>query len=492
MAQGSDDIHLYLIVGIPLLVCAAGLLTRRLVVQKVRQLMMAPSGVVEPPPPAAPAASEVAAPRTPRWQVVDTTTPLPDATATRDVLSARAKADVAAALWHELAIAGAYVVVPLAVYAFPGEKAWDGSEGSVFISSLGVMMLCFLAVARYLGFRSQFRAYVSGLAGVFRPFATTMLQIAQPAWRAPIWGIFIAVVLVHVGAAIFGDRPAPRTALAYSLAVAAHLAIAYRLLNRARRTPNVKLLVLRVFGIDDTAVFTFEGLLQYWRHFGTFFTVVDPTFIHSQYRQGSGLVTAVILSAVGTIAVVAGSKNPEVLAWWLLLAVVAGAAVHMHLSLRKTERQFLRSAADVAVRLRHLDDWPRELDLSFKSLPMMCHDNVWKVAVSQTAQVSAVVLMDLRGFAAERKGCQYEVDFLLDNVPLARIVFLVDTQDAERVQALILESWRLLKATSPNVAAATPQVTLYMASNQDAKDIQGILDQLLFASQHRSPGKAAA
>jgi hypothetical protein len=84
------------------------------------------------------------------------------------------------------------------------------------------------------------------------------------------------------------------------------------------------------------------------------------------------------------------------------------------------------------------------------------------------------------------------VDFLLDNVPLARIVFLVDTQDAERVQALILESWRLLKATSPNVAAATPQVTLYMASNQDAKDVQGILDQLLFASQHRSPGKAAA
>ena len=37
-----------------------------------------------------------------------------------------------------------------------------------------------------------------------------------------------------------------------------------------------------------------------------------------------------------------------------------------------------------------------------------------------------------------------------------------------------------------------PQVTICMASNQDAKDIQGILDQLLFASQHGCPGNAAA
>lgn len=491
MAQGSGIFGLCFLLGIPLLVGAAGWLTRRLVVRKVCQMMMAPSGVAEPPASAAPQAREVAATRPPRWHRVDATATLPEVTAMRDVLTARARADFGSALWHELAVAAAYVLVPVAVYSWPGLGAWDGSVWSFMISFAALTTLPFLALTRYLGFRAQFRAYLSGLGGVVRPFATTWLQMARPEWRAPVWGLFIALVLAHVVAAIGGDRPAPRTAIGYSLAVAAHVLIAYRLMLRARRTPNVKLLVLRVFGVDDAALFTFEGLLGYWRHFGTFFTVVDPTFIHSQHRQSGGLFSAIVLSALVTLAVMASTENPEAPAGWLLVAVLAGAAVHLHLSLRRTERAFLRSASEVAARMQRLDAWPRHLDLSFKSLPMMCHDDVWKAAVSQTAGASSAVLMDLRGYSSERKGCQHEVDFLLDNVPLERIVFLADLQDAERVQALILECWRMLEASSPNLAAVAPQVNLYMASNQDARDIQGILDQLLFASQAGSQARAA-
>ncbi|MBQ0957799.1 hypothetical protein KAK06_02405 [Ideonella sp. 4Y11] len=495
MAQGTDFSLMYFVLGIPALVGLAAVLTRRLVVRRVRQLMMASSGLSAAAAPAAPDVAPAPPPEPPEppgWRLVDAHSTPSDAIATRELLTARARADFSAAFRHELAIAAAYVLFPLAVYNWPGEGPPDVSVLAFIVSLVAMLSLPFLAVVRYAGFRSQFRAHVPGLAGVLRPFATHGLAIAQPPWRAPIWGLFLVLAGVLVVSALQQDSPAWRTALGYGLAMAAHVALVWRLMARARRTPNAKLLVLRVFGIDEAALFTFEGLLQYWRHFGTFFTVVDPSFIHSQHRQGSGMFLAVIGSAAATLMIAANAPQPALWCWLMLAAVVVAAAVHLRWRLQQVERQFLRSPADVTARLQHLEVWPRQLDLSFRSLPMMCHDDVWKTAVSQAAQVSSAVLMDLRGYSADRQGCRYEVAFLLDTVPLAQIVFLADPPDVERIQALILECWRTLGAASPNRAAAAPPVTVYLASAQDDRDIQGILDQLLLSSQENAPRPAAA
>ena len=50
----------------------------------------------------------------------------------------------------------------------------------------------------------------------------------------------------------------------------------------------------------------------------------------------------------------------------------------------------------------------------------MCYDNTWKIAVAEFVSVANVVLMDLRGYSTNRKGCDYEVDLLLDQMPIAR------------------------------------------------------------------------
>ncbi|MBQ0944601.1 hypothetical protein KAK07_14780 [Ideonella sp. 4Y16] len=494
MSQGPDLSLMYFVLGIPALVGLAAVVTRRLVVRRVRQLMMASSGQGAAAAPGAPDAALALPPAPPGWRLVDAHSRPPDAIASRELLTARARADFGTAFRHELAIAAAYVLFPLAVYNWPGEGTPDVSVLAFIVSLMAMLSLPFLAMVRYAGFRSQFRAHVPGLAGVLRPFATHGLAIAQPPWRAPIWGLFLLLAGVLVLSALLQDSPAWRTALGYGLAMAAHVALVWRLMDRARRTPNAKLLVLRVFGIDEAALFTFEGLLQYWRHFGTFFTVVDPSFIHSQHRQGSGMFLAVIGSAAVTLMIAANVPQPALWCGLLLAAVVVAAAAHLCWRLQQVERQFLRSPDDVAARLQRLEAWPRQLDLSFRSLPMMCHDDVWQTAVHQTALVSSAVLMDLRGYSADRQGCRYEVAFLLDTVPLAQIVFLADPPDVERIQALILECWRTLGAASPNRAAAAPQVTVYLASAQDDRDIQGILDQLLLASQQddQTPAAAAA
>jgi hypothetical protein len=138
--------------------------------------------------------------------------------------------------------------------------------------------------------------------------------------------------------------------------------------------------------------------------------------------------------------------------------------------------------------LKRLDEHPRYLDLSFRHEHVLCHDNTWFLAVADFARRADVVLMDLRGYSEERKGCQREVDFLFDAVPLDRLLFVVETAtDMGLVQDMLLARWRRLRKTSPNISLASPVVHLYVARDNDRRDMQGILDRLVLAADTHAP-----
>ena len=158
------------------------------------------------------------------------------------------------------------------------------------------------------------------------------------------------------------------------------------------------------------------------------------------------------------------------------------AFTYVVLNIRLIDRNFVRSQADLEGRLLRLERWPRKWDLTFKSLPTMCYDNTWKVAVSEFIKTSEVILMDLRGYSDERKGCEYEVGLLLDTVPLQRIAFLVDAPGLPLVRKLILKRWERLLTTSPNLNQVPTQALIYVSSKQNKKDIQGIMDILMEAA----------
>lgn len=99
--------------------------------------------------------------------------------------------------------------------------------------------------------------------------------------------------------------------------------------------------------------------------------------------------------------------------------------------------------------------------------------------MSEFARRSDVVLMDLRGYSPQRKGCQREVDYLFDAVPLDRLLFLVDTAtDDAAVRQLLFERWELLQESSPNLGLRAPVIRLYRSRDNDERDMQGILDRL--------------
>jgi hypothetical protein len=70
--------------------------------------------------------------------------------------------------------------------------------------------------------------------------------------------------------------------------------------------------------------------------------------------------------------------------------------------------------------------------------------------------------MDLRNFSPSNQGCIFEINELLDVVPLDRVVFVVDeTTDQAFLREILTECWAALTAYSPNHKLADPRVLLF-------------------------------
>lgn len=367
----------------------------------------------------------------------------------------------------------------------------------------------------YVLHRSQFRAIESrsrlerGIFGLLYAafvgitFAVTALrgmnptalkwiaaQMLKPAMRVIVVSGYAAIV-VFAAFAIGGGVGA-----GLGLAALLHVCLFVRCVRRVYRVPGVRLLVLRVFGFDASAQFTFDGVLRFWSHFGHFFTIVDPSYWRHRNRLWSArtLRDALVAGAwvfvalsVGFGVVSALHMNETVVPVVSLGLAVPVLAVHSRFSDRRLQASFIRNHDQLSQLLGRLDARPRRIDLSYKSLETRCHVDTWRVAVADFASRADAVLMDLRGFSEARKGCQFEVNFLLDTIRLDRVVFLIDaTLDRAIFTTLILDAWHELRSTSPNLNNPSPQVQVYEATAGDEPDIQAILDLLIYASTHQA------
>lgn len=126
----------------------------------------------------------------------------------------------------------------------------------------------------------------------------------------------------------------------------------------------------------------------------------------------------------------------------------------------RLSRQFVRDEADLARRFaaRALGPDP---DGRHRVNEFFCHDDTWRPTMLRLAQAADVVLMDLRGFSPQNQGCRYELQQLLDFVPLARVLVLIDA-DAPRdfIEGTLQTLWRASRPDSPNRAATPPRLQL--------------------------------
>ncbi len=189
-------------------------------------------------------------------------------------------------------------------------------------------------------------------------------------------------------------------------------------------TPDTRpasLLLLRVFGHRRRSRRLLDQLGQRWRYLGP-------------------------ISLIGAPDLAATNLEPdELLQFWCL----------------RLRGLFVASKEDLRDRLERFDARP-DPDGRYRVNEFFCYDNTWRATVHALARRSDVVLMDLRGFGKNNRGCEFELGLLLSEVPLAKVVLLTDeTTDTGQLTELLQTLWSRLPRESVNRALPQPTLRRY-------------------------------
>jgi hypothetical protein len=297
--------------------------------------------------------------------------------------------------------------------------------------------------------------HIDGAAILFIVQGLGALLMVWPAWRCVAWlrdryaakrssellliadAIWLLQALV-LASSLFREQ-GPASALAALLPwIAWRLtlhAMIRPLLKDARKREPMRLLLLRVYGFGRRSRRLLDLLGTRWRLLGSIDLIAAPDLASRTVEPST------------------------------FLEFVRG----------RLKRLFIRTPEDLRTRIATLDDKP-DPDARFRINQLFCSDDMWKAAVTHLMGNASLVAMDLRGFGPHRRGCVYELETLLDTVPLDRLVFLIDAStDRKGLEDILFAHWQRLAADSPNLVAVHPMLRLLDVSGNDAAAVRHLL-----------------
>ncbi|MFK5957488.1 MAG: hypothetical protein QM495_01320 [Lutibacter sp.] len=328
----------------------------------------------------------------------------------------------------------------------------------------------------YLGYRHQFTAYKDGVFDVIAPLWKFIFAVFQTKWKILI---SIAVLLIALTAGTFSFFGEYSNGILLLIAIGFHIYMLYRINSKGRRQPNLSLLILRVFLIEKTSLFTFSKLAKFWKHFGSYFTVADPSFYKVFWKRNfkhSFPIVMILIFLVYTQLENMGGPSPFIP---FIFIMIIGAFVFIIWSIRSMKRGFVKNESALQKELARLKRKPVKLSGTFKETPISCYDNTWQMTVETLIETASVVLMDLRGFSEKNKGCEFEVNLLLNKIVLDRILFIGYEGTIPLIKSTIERKFETLESTSPNKDIKNAIATIFEVRNENNKETQYIMDLLL-------------
>jgi len=151
--------------------------------------------------------------------------------------------------------------------------------------------------------------------------------------------------------------------------------------------------------------------------------------------------------------------------------------------LRRLKEFFIETHGDLERRVASLRT-RRDPDGSFRTELLFCNGGSWRETVRRLMTDSHGVVMDLRSFNRQNRGCIFELQTLLDFVAVSRIMLIVESRpgpaqtDVEFLQEVMTEGWTHLAVASPNHMIAEPVLRLIDAASGDARAVALIIREL--------------
>jgi hypothetical protein len=207
----------------------------------------------------------------------------------------------------------------------------------------------------------------------------------------------------------------------------------------ARPSDSETLLLLRVFALGRRSEKFFATLRKHWQFVGSILMIAGPDLV-------------------------ATTVEPHE-----FLDFMRG----------RVGRRFISDAKDVERRISAVDKVP-DPDGRYRIAEFFCHNDTWQMTMARLAASSNVVLMDLRSFSTNNRGCIYELGRLLDGIDLNRVVFLVDSStDRSFLETTVQSLWWNLSVDSPNRAQSGRSVRLFSIATEGERELRSLVGVLL-------------
>ena len=109
-----------------------------------------------------------------------------------------------------------------------------------------------------------------------------------------------------------------------------------------------------------------------------------------------------------------------------------------------------------------------------------CFADAWRNRVRWEASLQgSVVLMDLRGFEQERRGCEFELGVLVDEVPIDTAVLLVDeTTDTDAAIDVLRTAWTSMRGGAMNHSRGPTDIVLFRTQSATAETADHVVRRL--------------
>jgi len=228
---------------------------------------------------------------------------------------------------------------------------------------------------------------------------------------------------------------------------------------------GLRLLVLRVFGVDRNTESLFGFVVRRWPFLGPLVTIVDPTYASFVFSRARFVL--LLSAAIPPLFLFALIQDVE--AMWLFTLVTTAAYYACWLPLLfawMVWRLKVSTGHNMAALTQRLAFERKSLfQKRYPAIRLVCFDDLWKSTMAHLVGWADVVLMDLRGFTSARQGCEYELAYLMDHCSLAKTLFLVDaTTDTDLFRTTLRRQFGSVNPASPNAGQSEVKVHSYSAS----------------------------
>lgn len=260
---------------------------------------------------------------------------------------------------------------------------------------------------------------------------------------------FIISLVSHLLGAGWYTWLGPLSFVLYELVLWAGLGRLERVRGGGR---ELRLLLLRVFGAKRRSEWLLKRLGHYWRYSGSIQLIAAPDLAGVNLELDE------------------------------LLDYMRG----------RLKRRFIKDARDCARRVESLDVLP-DPDGRYRVNEFFSHADVWQETVAALTRRSDAVLMDLRGFRRNNRGCVYELHHMVNSVPVNRLIITVnDGTDHVFLRQTFEEAWAGMGEHSPNRDVHAPVLRLLNIRRQNSRAVGRLLSMLCEAAESGASATAPA